>query len=133
MSGWYKLDGRELDAVQNMMEHYGETAERTINDVLHHEGAEEIQENIYRILPVSGRKWRKKHRAAVVARPLRHYDEMLAVTVVARGTYHYLYFPDDGSNTHRHVGNQQFMRRGAEASVGKIIDICVGKLTESFK
>ena len=59
-------------------------------------------------------------------------EDILTVTIAARGRYHYLYFPDDGSNTRRHVGNQEFMRRGAEAAAGKIIDICLGRLAEAF-
>ena len=58
--------------------------------------------------------------------------EELAVTIKTKPKYDYLYFPDDGSNTRRHVGNQQFMRRGAEKSRDRIIDICVGRLAQEF-
>jgi hypothetical protein len=47
--------------------------------------------------------------------------------------YQYLYFPDDGTNTTRHVGNQQFFRRGAEDASGEIVDACTEKLTKKLK
>jgi predicted small lipoprotein YifL len=56
----------------------------------------------------------------------------LSVTIAARGRYGYLYFPDDGTNTKRHAGNQQFMMRGAENATAQIVDLCIGKLTENF-
>ena len=55
-------------------------------------------------------------------------DDMLAVTVAARGKYSYMYFPDDGSNTEKHRGNQQFMKRGAERATERIIELCTGRL-----
>ena len=98
------------------------------------EGAEEIKHRIAVILPRSGRTWKGKGAPASAAMPGRFSqdDEQLAVTIAARGKYHYLYFPDDGSNTRRHRGGQEFMRRGAEASASHVIDLCVGKLLESF-
>ena len=104
-----------------------------VNDVFHNEGTELIKEGITILLPVSGRKWKKKKRAAKVAKPFKSINSNLAVTVFARSGYGYLYFPDDGSNTKKHEGNQHFMLKGAENQSGKIIDICLDKLKKAIE
>lgn len=132
---WFELDASEIDAFQKMMEDYGTDGEIAIDNVLHNEGAEEIKQQIHRILPISGRKWKGKHQAAKNAMP-SHFEkdeDILAVTIAARNNYSYLYFPDDGSNTEHHAGNQQFMRRGAENATSKIIELCTGRLVEKFE
>lgn len=134
MSEIFNLDTSGLERITDIFEKYEETGLRTINDVLHGEGAEAIKENIIRILPVSGRHWRKKKAAAKNAAPFTaKTDQMLSVTIVSRKPYNYLYFPDDGSNTKHHAGNQHFMKHGAEKASEKIIDLCIGKLQENFK
>lgn len=128
--GWDVFDAGEIDELAQMMEEYGDSAQRVIDEVLHGEGAEEIKLQIARILPVSGRRWRGKRSPASSAMPgaFDQDDDMLAVTIAARGNYSYLYFPDDGSNTVKHAGNQQFMKRGAENATSRIVELCLGKL-----
>jgi hypothetical protein len=126
------MDASQIDELQKVMSDYPGYAGQAIDEILHGSGEKEIETKIYQLLPVSGRKWSGKKTAAKSAKPFTHEDENLAVTVVSRGTYHYLYFPDDGSNTKRHAGGQEFMRRGAEAASDKIVNLCVGKLTEGF-
>ena len=129
----FELDFDEVDALAQSMEAYGEGAHRIINDTLHEEGGEEIKEQIMLLIPASGRTWRRKKAAASETDSLQiDNGEMLAVTVKAKSAYQYLYFPDDGTNTQRHAGNQQFFMRGGEQASGKIIDLCLGKLTEDF-
>lgn len=132
MGKWFELDASELDQLQEAMEGYGTGAGRIIDSVLHGEGADLIKDNIARILPVSGRKWAKKGAAASSVMPGKFAQDngTLSVTIAARGKYHYLYFPDDGSDTKRHAGNQQFMMRGAEDASERIIEMCIGKLIE---
>ena len=134
MSEWFELDMSEMDALQTAMQEYAGAAGPLIDDVLRGEGAEEIKKEIAPLLPVSGRSWKGKARPAIEAMPQRFTQEngSLSVTIKASGTYHYLYFPDDGSNTKKHAGNQEFMRRGAENASSRIIDLCIGKLTEQF-
>lgn len=137
--GWFELNASDMDDFQKMMENYGDEALRAIENVIHNEGAEEIKNRIHLILPVSGRKrWQgenPKKPAAKTAMPgkFEQDNDLLAVTIAARGNYSYLYFPDDGSNTYHHAGNQQFMRRGAENAVDKIIELCTGRLVEKFE
>ena len=134
MSEWFKLDATELDQLVQAMTEYEGKAGPVIDEVFHGPGAELIKENIAMLLPSSGRDWRGKGAAASAAMPARFSqdNDSLGVTIAARGKYGYLYFPDDGSNTKNHAGNQQFMMRGAENASTQIIDLCLGKLTEEF-
>lgn len=134
MGEWAHLEFSEFDRLKKSMEEYGAGAGQIVDDVLHGEGAEDIKARIAPLIPASGRKWRGKRTAASIAMP-GHFSQdnyPQGVVIAARGSYHYLYFPDDGANTHRHAGNQQFMLRGAELAAEKVIDRCVGKLIENF-
>lgn len=135
MSEWFTLDASEFDRLQESIQQYeGDHAGRLIDEVLHGEGAELIKQQITPLIPASGRTWAKKGAPASIAMPRKFSQDNgpLSVTIAARGKYHYLYFPDDGSNTRRHAGNQHFFQRGAEESAQRIIDLCVGKLTEGL-
>ena len=100
----FKLDASQHEALLRSMQLYGDNAGKTVDDVLHNEGASIIKEEIMRLLPESGRKWKGKRTAAKQAQPFTQKNESLAVTIKTRSAYHYLYFPDDGSNTRNHVG-----------------------------
>ena len=127
---WDAFDAEQVDGLVDLMEQYGDLAKKAINEILHEEGAEEIKKEITRLLPASGRRWKGKKRPARSAMP-RGFDQdedLLSVTIAARGGYSYLYFPDDGFNTKRHAGNQQFMYKGAEKATPKILEMCLGRL-----
>ena len=111
------------------LENYDGYAGQVINDVLWNEAGQLIAEGIIPLLPRSGRTWRGKKAAAASTMPFTQKNETLAVTVKTKNAYHYLYFPDDGSNTRNHVGNQQFMLRGAEDQQDEIIERCFARLT----
>ena len=124
----FTLDLKGIDVLGQYLESKDEEALRAIQSVLDEEAPELIKEQIQRLLPASGRKWRRKKKAASLAQPFTHETNMLSLTVKSKGGYHYLYFPDDGSNTKRHYGGQNFMERGAEAAVPDIIDRVLGRL-----
>ena len=129
----FTMDYSEIDSLTTAMQQYGEGALREINDVLHGEGGEKIKEAIQLLIPASGRTWKGKKAPASVANSLQQVNnEQLAVTIKSRSAYNYLYFPDDGSNTVRHAGNQQFFYKGAEQSAAEVVELCLGKLTEDF-
>lgn len=134
MSEWFTLDASEFEQLQDAMSQYEGAAGPIIDEVLHGQGADLIKSKITMLLPSSGRNWKGKGAAASAAMPARFSqdNDSLSVTIAARGKYHYLYFPDDGSNTKKHAGNQQFMMHGAEDASSEIIDLCIGKLTEQF-
>lgn len=133
MSEWFKLDMSSVEALQSHIEQVGAGAGQIIDTVLHGSGAEEIKKEILPLIHSSGRTWKGKRGSAKSANPFSQENDQLAVTIKSRGYYHYLYFPDDGSNTIKHAGNQQFMMRGAENAAGKIIDECVEKLVEKLE
>lgn len=121
-----------LTELAEAIEKYPSYAGEAINEVLWNEGSALIQEGIMRLLPESGRTWRGKKPAAKRSAPFTQTNEMLAVTVRTKNAYNYLYFPDDGSNTRKHVGNQGFMLGGAEAQQEEILSRCVAKLVQPF-
>lgn len=126
MSDWFSLNFSGAEKLQEAMLAYkGNQLESTINDVLHNDAAQLAQDAIYRLMPISDKK---TGRHAKKSKSLTKDTGNLSVTVVARGKWHYLYFPDDGSNTRRHAGNQQFFRRGAESVKDEIIDRCITRL-----
>lgn len=129
----FKLDTSQHERLLRAMQEYGNQAGRTVDDVLHNEGGKLIQEEIMRLLPESGRTWKGKRTAAKRAQPFTQKNESLAVTIKTKSPYHYLYFPDDGSNTKRHRGEQQFMYRGAENQTNRIMDLCINRLIEKWE
>ena len=75
---------------------------------------------------------KRKKKPAKVSQPFREEQGNLYVVVKTKTPYNYLYFPDDGENTYRHNGDQEFMRRGAEEATEKIIDQCVSALVKEI-
>lgn len=128
MKSYMAMDAKEFDALQRMIADYPKNAETKINNVLHGYGYEEIEKNIRRYMPVSGRTWKKKRRPAKTANSLQGVEGNLSITVKSRTNYNYLYFPDDGSNTINHRGEQHFMWRGAESAKHDIIDRCIAEI-----
>jgi len=112
----------QFDDLQQAMKNFQGNTEETINDVLHNEAGELIKDAIKLLMPESGKTWKGKKKAAKHANSLTIKKENLAVTVKTTNSYHYLYFPDDGTNTRRHVGNQEFFRRGGESKIEEIKD-----------
>lgn len=129
----FTMDVSALEKLQNAMKEYQGDVETSINDVLHNQGGELIQDSIRRLIPVSGRTWKGKASAAKSSNSLTNINENLAVTVTTTKKYQYLYFPDDGTNTRRHVGNQQFFKRGGEAVQDEIIERCISQLINNFE
>lgn len=128
----YSIDVSQIDALQKAMKEYQGNTEETINDVLHNYAGDLMQESIKKYMPVSGADWRGKKKAAKHSKSLKNVNTNLAVTVTTTKNYHYLYFPDDGTNTKRHIGNQQFFRKGGEAVQDDIINRCIISLAENF-
>lgn len=130
MGAFVSMDDNEMAVIQRVIADYPRNAEKAVNTVLHGYGYETIEKNIRRIMPVSGRKWKGKRTSAKTANAFQEVDSNLAVQVKSRKNYSYLYFPDDGSNTRRHAGNQHFMLRGAEASKKDIINRCIAEIVK---
>ncbi len=111
---------------------YSDNAEDAINNVLWNEAGGLIEREIKRLLPRSNRTWKGKRAAAADANPFKQQTFNLSVKVTTVTNYGYLYFADDGTNTKNHVGNQQFMLRGAENKADEIVSRCLGALQKEF-
>lgn len=123
-----KLEAAEFEKLAALIKEFPDNAVNAINEILWSEGGQLINDAIMELLPSSGRSWSGKPAAARNAAPFTQKNERLGVTVHTQGAYNYLYFPDDGSTTLRHAGNQQFMFRGAESEQGNIIDLCIANI-----
>lgn len=133
MSTTLGINAESFDRMQEALKRYQGNAEEAINDIFHNEGATLIQDSIRLLIPVSGKTWKGKPAPAKSANSLQSVNGNLSVTVKSAKKYQYLYFPDDGTNTRRHVGNQQFFLQGAEAVSDDIIERCITKLIENFE
>ena len=129
----FRVEATEFERLENAIKNFPGEAESIINEVLHTEGSQLIQEAIRNLMPVSGREWKGKKAAAKEANSLTDMKGNLFVEVKSTNNYNYLYFPDDGTNTKKHAGNQQFFLKGAESQQEAIIDLCVSKLVDSFE
>lgn len=134
----FTIDSERFQEIEKLIHAYPENAEETINKYLHTTGGELIRSEIMRLLPASGRKWKKKLPPASAAAPFGQKDDNLSVAIGtgrssgSSGKYNYLYFPDDGANTKRHYGNQHFMQAGAANVVPRIIDDMSTAIIQKF-
>ena len=133
MSSWFALDAPAFDEVIAAAMAFGDGADKVIERTLHEEAGREIYERINPLIHPSGRTF-KGHRASARASDWPTYDKgSMSVTVAARCEWHYLYFPDDGSNTRRHAGNQRMFERGAEQATQRVADMCIENLMETWE
>ena len=129
----FEMDTKEIERLYDAIRNFPSDAENAINEVFHDEAPEMVSESIYLLMPMSGRTWSGKPKAARNAKSLTDETANLAFTVKTTAKYHYLYFPDDGTNTRRHIGNQQFFQRGGEMRQSEIVDRCITRITQKFE
>lgn len=129
----FALDTESYNKLFEAMKQYEGQAPRTVNEVLWNEGGPLINDAIINLLPVSNREWVGKKPAAKRSAPFTQENGELSVTIKTKSAYNYLYFPDDGTNTRKHAGEQHFMFGGAEAKQNDIIDLCISALIEKFR
>lgn len=131
MSETYNLDYESVKQLEDAIKNYHEHADEKITQYLHGKGYEKFEKAIKNAMPESGRKWKKKKRAAKTAASLqdKNTSENLAVTIRAKTAYGYLYFPDDGSNTIHHRGNQRFLKKGVEIESHEVVNDMIEMLT----
>lgn len=130
---YFKLDASEIDRLQNAIKNFPGDAEKEINAVLHGEGSVLIQDAVRRLMPVSGVTWRGKGKPAKTGNSLTVETGNLYVIVKSSKKYQYLYFPNDGTSTQKHAGEQHFFWRGAESQQAEIIDRCIAKLIPAIE
>jgi len=132
----FEMDKKELDRLHNAIKNFPDVAEESINSVLYTEAPPIITDAIKLLMPVSGAVWKGKKKAAKHGNSIKERSgerRNLSVVVGTVSDYHYLYFPDDGTNTYRHAGNQRFFERGGKASSQEIVDRCVSRIVDDFE
>ena len=87
----FELDASELDRLQRTMAAYEGDVESAVNDVLHNDASQMLQQEITRLMPVSGRHWTGKKGSAKSSGSLRDEKSNLAVTIKTKTAYNYLY------------------------------------------
>lgn len=127
------IDVSQIDKLQQAIISYEGDTEKIINEIMHVKASPMLQEAVLQLMPVSGRFWKGKKGAAKISKSLTDVKENLGVTVKTTKNYQYLYFPDDGTNTRHHVGNQQFFMRGGEMKEDEIVNLCVDGLVRGFE
>lgn len=129
MSSLYlRLNTDAVDRFTEALENYEGYAGDAINEVMWNIAGPMIADRIVQLLPRSGKTWRGKPKAAAETMPFFVGKLTLGVAVKNTAKYGYLYFPNDGSTTIKHAGNQQFMWRGAIDCQDEIIDLCTARL-----
>lgn len=130
MSITFSMDESNVIALEETIKEYQEGAEEKINRYLHDTGYSKFEQSIINAMPESGRQWKGKRTAAKNSKSLQDKDknENLAVTIRARTEYGYLYFPNDGTNTVRHQGNQQFFKKGVEEKQDEAVNDLIDAL-----
>ena len=129
----FEMDSKEVDRLYGALKNFPGNAEEAINEVFHNDAPPLVSEEIKRLMPVSGKMWKGKKPAAKTAKSLTDEKANLSFTVKTTGAYHYLYFPDDGTNTRRHAGEQQFFNRGGENKQSEIVDRCIARIVNGFE
>lgn len=129
----FKLDVSGFEELQQAMKNYQGDVEEAINEVLHKEAGPMIQEAVMGLMPKSTvKEWKGKLPHAKNSKSTVIATGNLFVEVKSAKKYQYLYFPDDGSSTKKHIGNQHFFKRGGESRQDEIIRRCIGRLQEDF-
>ena len=131
MAKWEISGTESFDSLSEMMEKVARPGP-IIDKTLRETGGKTIRERIMPLIPRSGRTWKGKAAPAASAQPFTELYAPMSAEIVARGRYGYLYFPNDGSNTLHHAGNQQFMERGLDQATDEVIEQCVGALLEEI-
>lgn len=130
-----RVDYDGFEQLAERIGQFGSGAGRAIQGVYNDFAAGEIKENALPLVHPSGRTFKGHRSGARAAGPERVFTQQVdGLTLVVRTNrpFGYLYFPDDGSNTKRHAGQQHFMQRGLDASTESIIERCLAALTEDF-
>lgn len=128
------LDAKQFDVLAEKLKQLPGDAEAAVNEVLHKKAGPLIYKKINPLIHPSGRTF-KGHLASARNSDWPHFitSENLAVTVTTKSKFNYLYFPDDGSNTRRHRGNQEFFVRGAEAATDEILQVCLNEIAKRLE
>lgn len=122
-----------MQVLEDKIKRLKEKGEKIVNETLWNEGGKLIGDSAKGLIHPSGRRWKGKATASTNTKPFTQRKGNLEITLTTKYKYHYLYFPDDGSDTDRHAGEQHFMLRGLNNSSGEITQRCLAKLTAEIE
>lgn len=134
MADFVSINYDDLSDLQSIIEVFGNDALKVVNNVLHDNASADIAiKSIEELIPSSGRNWKGKKAAASTTHPLKSdKKELLTLIIHSEPNYNYLYFPDDGSNTEKHQGDQHFMQKGADNALNDIANLCAESIIKFF-
>lgn len=130
-SGVFRLDIE--DELQQAMKDYEGDASLIVQQVYKEFASEEIKQDIVgaSVFPASGRHFKGHARGAKETGPKLFSQEIsgMSLTVIARGKWGYLIFPDEGRGKHNPRAHH-FMQAGLEKAAPEITERILAKLTE---
>ncbi len=131
--GW-RIDFSGLDTLQAKLQKIPGQGEEALNRVLHGEGVERTKESIKNLIPVSdwkGRSRGKKH--ARDAHSLRSQNINLGFIIRPKPAFNYLVFPDLGIGQSKRKNPEEFMDKGLERNVQRLIQDMEEELMKVIK
>lgn len=124
----YSLKFEDSALLLERINQFPSDAEEAINKALHGEGVKEMIQSIVSFTPVS--KLSKEH--AKYSDPYKFNTKNLGFIIETKPKYGYLIFPDEGRGIRNKV-RQEFTKRGAETSQGRVMEIVIEALGEGLK
>ena len=128
----FSVDYTDMEQLGQAIADYAGNAENVINTILHEQSFAPLTESIIGLIHPSGRTWKGKRASAKAVQPFSQKNGNLSIEIKSKKAYRYLYFPDDGSDTKNHYGDQQFMLRGVQEISDQIIDMCLAGLQKEW-
>lgn len=129
----FRLEYNEIGKLSERIVKLEGNTEGIINDVLHNKSFAPLTEAIIQRIHPSDRKWKGKKKPSKSTQPFRQLNGNLYIEIKSKKTYHYLYFPDDGSNTIHHAGNQRFMTGGVEKKADYVKNMITKQLIRQIE
>ena len=121
----------DIERLKEMISQLGDTAEQSVNDAIHGEGAKIATTDITKFIPVGARK--NKH--ARFSEPFKTLELNLGIEITTMGGkkgFGYLIFPDEGKGKRNRVA-QDFTGKGLKIAKPKVIEEIQKQVIEKIK
>lgn len=130
-SGTFKVTWTPEDLLSDALKAYGAGAGQLVQEVYEEFAAPEIKKNIIPHIHTKGRTFKGHKTSSTKQGPklFQHEVKGLTLTVIGRGKWGYLIFPDEGRGAHNPV-QQDFMAKGLNDSTDAIVERILAKLSE---